>query len=109
MEITLSIGQVLLGLLIIVGVIALIYLIVLLKKLTGTLTELDSVLEDAKKITTVVADKTEKASVLIDNVGETVGQMSGVVKGNQSTIKAATNFVNATTSLVNLVKGKETK
>ncbi len=111
MPVTLTITWegVLLSVLAIAGICLLVYLIVLLKKVTETLKEVDKILEDAKVISAVAADKAQKVDGLIDGAADTVGTVVNAIKGNQSMVSAATNFVNATSSFANIMKKTEPK
>ncbi|MBR5229514.1 MAG: hypothetical protein IKW01_01555 [Firmicutes bacterium] len=100
---------VLLTLLAIIGMVLLVYLILLIRKLLETLKQVDSVLADAKIITGVAADKAQKVDGIIDGAAETVETVVNAVKGNQSLINAATSLVNGASSLAGMMKKTEKK
>lgn len=108
-NLTITWEGVLLSVLAIAGICLLVYLIILLKKLIGTLSELDEILADAKIITGIAADKAVKVDGIIDNAADTVDTVVSAIKGNQSMVSAATNFVNATSSFANIMKKTEPK
>ena len=111
MPVTLTITWegVLLSVLAIAGIVLLVYLIILLRKVIETLKEVDQILADAKVISNVAADKAQKVDGLIDGAADTVGTVVNAIKGNQSMVSAATNFVNATSSFANIMKKTEPK
>ena len=108
-NLTITWEGVLLSVLAIAGICLLVYLIILLKKLTETLKEVDQILADAKVISAVAADKAQKVDGIIEGAADTVGTVVNAIKGNQSMVSAATNFVNATSSFANIMKKTEPK
>lgn len=106
---TITLEGVLLSVLAVVGVVLMIYFIILLRKLLETLKQVDEILADAKVVSAIAADKAQKVDGIIDEAADTVGTVVNAIKGNQSMVSAATNFVNATTSLAGIMKGSEKK
>lgn len=109
MTITLTLEGVLLTAVAVAAVVLLIYLSILIKNLIKTLKKVDDILVDAQVVTSVAASKTKQLDGLIDDVSESVGVMVDAVKGNQSIVTAATNFVNAASALIGMVKMPEKK
>lgn len=109
MTITLTWKGIVLTLLAAAGIVFLIYLSLLIKKLIGTLKEVDVILKDSQVITSIAADKATKVEGIIDNVGDTVESVVNAVKGNQNVVNAATSVVNTASSLVGLFKKSEDK
>lgn len=107
MTVTLTWEGIILTLLAAAGIVFLIYLSLLMKKLIGTLKEVDVILKDSQVITSIAADKATKVDGIIDGVGETVDSVVGAVKGNQNVVNAVTTIVNATSSLAGLIKKAE--
>lgn len=103
-NLTITWEGVLLSVLAIAGICLLVYLIILLRKVIETLREVDQILADAKVISAVAADKAQKVDGIIDGAADTVGTVVNAIKGNQSMVSAATNFVNATSSFANIMK-----
>lgn len=102
MEITLTVQELIL-IIIGIGVVMLIaYLIKLLKALTETSQRTNKVLEDVEVISAIAAEKVKKADELADDAIESLGVVVGMLKGNQSSVKAATNLVNSLASIKNL-------
>ncbi len=99
----------LLTVLAVAGIILLVYLILLIRKLLDTLKQVDKILLDAKVVSGIAADKANKVDGIIDGVGDTVGNVVNAIKGNQNVVKAATNFVNATSSLAGMFRKSEQK
>ena len=108
-NLTITWEGVLLSVLAIAGICLLVYLIILLRKVIETLREVDQILADAKVISAVAADKAQKVDGIIDGAADTVGTVVNAIKGNQSMVSAATNFVNATSSFANIMKKTEHK
>ena len=104
MTVTLTWEGIVLTLLAAAGIVFLIYLSLLIKKLIGTLKEVDVILKDYQVITSIAAEKATKVDGIIDGVGETVDSVVGAVKGNQNIVNAVTTIVNATSSLAGLIK-----
>lgn len=92
----------------VLAMVFLIYLILLLRKLIGTLKKVDLLLEDAKSITEVASKRTNDVDNMVDGVVETVGIMTDAIKGNQNIAKAASSVVNAAATCVGILKGKDT-
>ena len=109
MTVTLTWEGIVLTLLAAAGIVFLIYLSLLIKKLIGTLKEVDVILKDSQVITSIAAEKATKVDGIIDGVGETVDSVVGAVKGNQNIVNAVTTIVNATSSLEGLIKKAEKK
>ena len=108
-NLTITWEGVLLSVLAIAGICLLVYLIIMLRKVIETLREVDQILADAKVISAVAADKAQKVDGIIDGAADTVGTVVNAIKGNQSMVSAATNFVNATSSFANIMKKTEPK
>ena len=108
-NLTITWEGVLLSVLAIAGICLLVYLIILLRKVIETLREVDQILADAKVISAVAADKAQKVDGIIDGAADTVGTVVNAIKGNQSMVSAATNYVNATSSFANIMKKTEPK
>ena len=104
MTVTLTWEGIVLTLLAAAGIVFLIYLSLLIKKLIGTLKEVDVILKDSQVITSIAAEKATKVDGIIDGVGETVDSVVGAVKGNQNIVNAVTTIVNATSLLAGLIK-----
>ena len=109
MTITITWQGLLLTLLAAAGIVFLIYLTLLIKKLTGTLKEVDVILKDSQVVTSIAADKATKVDGIIDGVGDAVQNVVDALKGNQNVVKAVTSLVNAVTSLAGMLKKTEKK
>ena len=109
MTITITWQGVVLTLLAAVGIVFLIYLTPLIKKLIGTLKEVDVILKDSQVVTSIAADKATKVDGIIDGVGDAVQNVVDALKGNQNVVKAVTSLVNAVTSLAGMLKKTEKK
>ncbi|MCQ2553926.1 MAG: hypothetical protein MJ150_06450 [Clostridia bacterium] len=110
--ITLTIGQLLTWVLIIVGIIAVIYLIVLLARivkltapLTDTVTKTNKILDDVSVITQNAADGTTDAKEAVHAASAALKDLSKMMDSNKGTISAVTNLVNASSSIASIAKG----
>ncbi|QAT43326.1 hypothetical protein [Aminipila luticellarii] len=107
MEITLTLKD--LGLILIgTGIIVLlIYCIGLVKNLTVTIKHTNKILEDTQVITAIAAERAQDIDHAVEDVTETVSNISEALKGNQSTIAALSSIVNSLISLKNICTRKE--
>ncbi|MBR0374229.1 MAG: hypothetical protein IJH91_06865 [Mogibacterium sp.] len=92
MQVTFDIKQLLIILLLIAAIAVLITLVIVLKNLVPTLKKLDSVMDDAKRITTVAANKTEQIDGAIDNAGSKVLNIADNIKGGGNLLSSATKI-----------------
>lgn len=90
----------------VLAMVLLVYLILLLRKLIGTLKKVDLLLDDSKIITEVASRRTTDVDGMVDGVVEAVGIMTDAVKGNQNIAKAASSVVNAAATCAGIIKGK---
>ncbi len=104
MTITITLEGLLLTLLAVAGIVLLIFLTVLVNNLNKTVKNANRVLEDAKVVSAVTADKAKKVDGLIDSACDSVADVAEALKGNKSVIAAATNVVNAATNLAGMAK-----
>ena len=107
MEITMTIQELVLLVIGIAGIVLVFYLIGLAKQLIAAAKHAVQVLADAEVITGIAAEKAQELDGALDNAVETVNVISELVKGNQSTIKAATNAVNSFAGLKGFFAGKK--
>ena len=91
----------------VLAMVLLVYLILLLRKIIGTLKVVDTLLEDAKSMTEVASRRTKDIDGMVDGIVEAAGIMPDGVKGNQNKAKAASGIVNATASCVGIIKSKK--
>ena len=106
MTITITYQGLILTILAVLGMILLVYLILLLRKLIGTLREVDKILSDAKIVSGIASDKAQMVDGIIDDAGEAVGSITDAIKGNQSIVAAASSLVNTFSSVIGLGRGK---
>ena len=76
MTITITYQGLILTILAVLGMILLVYLILLLRKLIGTLREVDKILSDAKIVSGIASDKAQMVDGIIDDAGEAVGSIT---------------------------------
>ena len=92
MTITITYQGLILTILAVLGMILLVYLILLLRKLIGTLREVDKILSDAKIVSGIASDKAQMVDGIIDDAGEAVGSITDAIRGNQSIVAAASSL-----------------
>lgn len=107
MTVTITLKGLLLTILAALGMVLLIYLILLIRKLIGTLRQVDEILTDAKIVSGVASDKAQKVDGIIDDAGDAVESIVDAIKGNQSVVAAASSLVNTFSSVAGLVRGRE--
>lgn len=106
MEITLTLKDLGFILIVAAAVVMLFYLAGVFKNLIVTLKHTNKIMADAEVISGIAAAKASEVDKLIDDVTASVGSVAEMIKGNQSTLKALTNLINAVGSLKNLLTGK---
>ena len=104
MTVTITLKGALLTIIAVVAIILLIYLIALIRKAITTLNKVHIVLDDAKVVSEVTADKAKKVDGIVDGISDSVGTVVNSIKGNQSVVAAVTNVVNAASSFAGIVK-----
>jgi hypothetical protein len=104
MEITISLGDALHYLICIAILIFLFYLISVVKNLIPSAKSLAVILKDMETVSATAAEGADSAKKVVKDVSAIASEMSGVVKGNQNSLKAATNLVNFVTNLTKLMK-----
>ena len=113
MDYTISVGSLLTAILILVAIIAIIFIIVLLARiarslstLPSTMQHLDNVMADVEAIVDVAKSGAEGARNVVEKASAALTGVNEVMDSNKGTLKAATSFVNACTSLASLIKKK---
>ena len=107
MTFTLTLTDLLLAVLIVAGIIVLLRLAQVLKELIPTLKSVSTIAADAEILTEKVKTKAEGMDEIIDNAKDGLAGIALALKGNQSIVKGMGNLVNATTSLIGLIKNGE--
>lgn len=109
MTVTLTWQTILLPILAVAGIVAVIYLCIVLANLVTTLKKLNSVLDDAKELTEFVTEQKDKANNVIDGVGASVANIVSNLKANKNTIKSVSSIVGATTSIIGVARSANKK
>ena len=109
MTISITLSELLLALLIIAGIVALVYVAIVLKNLVPTLKSLANIAADAEVVVKEVREKSEGLGDTLSDTVKALGSVNDAFKGNQSVVKAATNLVNAATSLAGITKKEKNK
>ena len=104
--ITIDIQQMLIYILLIVAIVAIGMLVVIFTKLLPTLKSLAKTMENVEAMTQTARDDLDSVQGIITNVSRSVSDVSGVIANNRSSVKAATNLVNAAAGLAKLARGK---
>lgn len=104
MTISLTLTELLLGLLIVAGIIVLIYLAIVLKNLIPTLKNVASITAETDVIVREMKEKTEGLGDTIQETVRAIGDVNEAFRGNQSTVSAATSIINAASGLAALTK-----
>ena len=107
MTFTLTLTDLLLAVLIVAGILVLFRLAQVLKELIPTLKSVATITADAEKLTEKAKEKAEGMDEIIDNAKSGLASMARALKGEQSFIKGAGNFMNAATSLIGMLKEKD--
>lgn len=102
MNTTITLGEAGLLLLGAAFLVLIIYTIVLVKHLVGTVKATNQVMADVQIITGIAAEGSQEAVKVIADLSQSVGTVSNLFKANQSTISALTNLINSLAALRNL-------
>ena len=109
MTITITFEGLILTILAVLAAVLLVYLIILASNLIKTAKKANAILDDAKTISEIAADKAEKLDGIVEGLEEAAGEIVGTLKGNKNVISAATNVANAVSNLAGLVRNAEKK
>ena len=107
--ITISIQQLLIYILLGVAIIVLVLLAAVFAKLLPTLKSLAKTMENVEALSTTARDDLDSVQGIVKNVSRSVSDVTGVIANNRSSLKAATNLVNAAAGLAKLTRGKDKK
>ena len=107
--ITISIQQLLIYILLGVAIIAIAILAVVFAKLIPTLKSLAKTMENVEALSTTAREDLDSVQGIVKNVSRSVSDVTGVIANNRSSLKAATNLVNAAAGLAKLTRSKEKK
>ena len=102
MDMTITLGDAFLLLIGIGAILLVFYAVIFVKNLIPSVKSLANMMADVEVITSIAKDSTEEAQKLVGDVSSSVSTIAGLIKGNQSSVSAATNLVNATAALKNL-------
>lgn len=86
MNISLNLTELLILVLLVLAIALVIYIMTLVSRTKKSLDKLDSVLDDANRISTIAAEKTEQIDGVIDNATDTVMGIVETVHENSSMI-----------------------
>jgi len=80
-------------------VILIIYCIVFMKNLIGTVKRTNKILDDTQIVSGIAAERAKDADKVLGDVVESVGSVSEMFKGNQNMVMALTAIINSLASL----------
>ncbi len=103
-EFTLTLKDLILLIIGIGGIVLIIYLIILFKKLTVTIDKANKILDDTNVVTSITASRATEVNGVVDDVIGALGSVATSVKGNQSTMAAVSTLINAIGSLRKILK-----
>ena len=109
MTVTLTWQGILLPILALAGIVAVVYLCIVLANLVTTLKKLNTVLDDAKEITAFATEQTNKADKIITGMADSVNAVAKNLRANKNVIKNVSSLVGATTSIIGVAKATGTK
>lgn len=81
--------------------VLIVYVIMFFKNLIVTVKELNIVMKDVERITTVAAERTEDVDKIITNVTDSVDTLTENIRGNKSSI----GFIGSLISFLTALKG----
>ena len=103
-NVTISLVEAGLLLLFIAIVILLIFCMVLVKNLTGTVQQTNKILEDVQVVTKISAERAQDVDKIITDVAESASNLSSALKSNQGTIASIASLFKSIASLKNTIK-----
>jgi uncharacterized protein YoxC len=104
-QLNITVGDLILLLLGIAGVVLIIYLIAFVRGMIETLKKANAVLDEAHTVTGIAAKRVEQVDGIIDDISSSVKSISDNFKGNTSLTKVIAAVVN----LASLLKGLSEK
>ena len=102
--VTISLTELLVGILVVAAIVLVIYLIVMVGKLLPSLSHLEKILADAEVIVKDVRETSGDAKGAVTKLSASLVDVSDLLKGNKSFVAAGSNLVNAAASLRGLMK-----
>ncbi len=108
MEMTVSLKELAFILIVIALLVLLGYCIALIKNLIVTIKHTNKILEDTEVITAITASKAQAIDGIINDVSETVGNVSDFINGTASPIKAISVIINAAAAVKSIITGEKT-
>ena len=109
MEITFTLKDAGLFLIILAIIILLVYLIIMVRNLIPTIKHTQKLTEDAAAITAIARKRTEEVDGVLDDVKDSVSGVASALKGKESIIKSLSAVAKAISSLIGLFKGETKK
>ena len=103
MEITINLMDLLVVILIVLAAVLLVFLTVAISNLIKTLKKVNEVLDDAKIISGVAAEKTELVSEAVDDTVSAVNDVVATIKGNTTLLSRIKDIGVGAASLKNVV------
>lgn len=107
LTITISLQDLLVLVMMVLGIVALIYFIIILARLTPAMKSLQNIMQDAEQMTSQAKGSMESVSGIVSDLTQSASGLNEIISGNKSGFKAATNLVNAMAGLVGIVRSGE--
>ena len=89
------------------GFVLIIFLIVAVKHLIDTLKSTSKILKDVEDISAIASERAKDVDGIIDNIAESVGNVSKNLKGRAGIAQVVSAVVGLVTSLKGLMKNKK--
>lgn len=105
--ITINLQQLLIYILLLVAIVALSVLCAVFLRLLPTLRSLARATENLAAMSETAKEDLDSVQGIISNVSSAASDISGIVAGNRSGLKAAANLVNAAAGLAGLKKSRK--
>ena len=83
------------------------YLVRVLKRLMVTLEHTNKILADVEVISEIAANRSQDVDGMIENVAESVNEMSDAIKGKKNIVSAVSSVVKAVAAIKNAVDKKD--
>lgn len=107
MTFTVTLTELLLGLLILAGVVVLIALAVVLFNAVPSVKSLNIILSNTADLTEDAKVGVADAKVIVSDLKSSAASVKSMVDGNQGTLSSLANIAKAGASMINLVKGNK--
>ena len=105
--ITVSVGGVLVGVLLIALIVLVVFLSIMIMNLTTTLKKVNTILDDTKTVTSIVDEKAKETKPVIDDVSSALVGFASGLKGNETSIASLSNLAKSLSSMVSIIRNNK--